>query len=106
MAAIVEGVQLQWEAAGKKLPWPKHFFEALTCSDWRRWVEAVRKEMDSWAENDAVTEMKSELMVPGAPLIPLGELYSLKRDGTSFARSRSVICFTKEGILSTRGQRR
>ena len=36
-----------------KLPWPKHFFDALMRSDWRKWMEATKKEMAGWDDNDA-----------------------------------------------------
>jgi hypothetical protein len=81
MASIVRGAALQYESSDKKLPWPKNFFDALLRSDWRRWVEATQKEMHGWDENAAYEECSSSEMEAGAALIPLGELYSIKRDG-------------------------
>jgi hypothetical protein len=33
---------------------PKDFFEVLVRSDWRKWVEAVKKEIEGWEDNRAV----------------------------------------------------
>jgi len=81
MAAIAKGVQLQYSHSDTKLPWPKHFFDGLLRADWRKWVEATRKEMSGWDENNAYTDCSTDEIEPGAALIPLGELYSIKRDG-------------------------
>eukprot|EP00935_MAST-01C_sp_MAST-1C-sp1_P002836 g2836.t1 len=81
MAAVVHQVGQQYTHSDTKLPWPKHFFDALTRSDWRKWVEATKKEMKGWDDNHAYELVKTATMNAGDPLIPLGELYSIKRDG-------------------------
>ena len=81
MATIEKGAQLAYEHTDKALAWPKHFFDALLRSDWRRWVEATKKEMKGWDENNAYEEVPITDMQPGDPLVTLGELYSIKRDG-------------------------
>ena len=45
------------------------------------WVEAVRKEMRGWDENEAYKEVSMSTVPPDAALIPLVELYSIKRCG-------------------------
>ena len=60
---------------------PKDFFEALVREDWRDWVSAVKAEMDSWNMFEAATVVPWESMARGASLIPLGELFSVKRNG-------------------------
>jgi hypothetical protein len=97
MAAIAEGVELQYEHSDKKLPWPKNFFEALTRTDWRQWVEAVRKEMSGWYENDAFTEVSSRVIEQGARLIPLGELFSIKRSGRAKFRQIAYGNMLRQG---------
>merc|ERR1712166_282048 len=42
--------------------------------------------MAGWIENDAYEECSTSDMEPGAPLIPLGELYSIKRCGSYMYR--------------------
>ena len=61
--------------------WPRNFFEALVRSDWRDWVTAVKKENAGWIINQATRVVKYTDMKPGARCIPLGELFSIKRDG-------------------------
>ena len=61
--------------------WPKDFYEALLREDWRDWVQAVKNENDSWAMFEAATKIPYENMEKGASIIPLGELFSIKRSG-------------------------
>ena len=61
--------------------WPSNFFEALVRSDWREWVSAVKKEIDGWNLNEATRVVKFEDVKPGARCIPMGELFTIKRDG-------------------------
>jgi hypothetical protein len=63
-----------------KSKWPKNFFEAIIRPDWRSWVEAVKKEIASWLTFDAYTEIPFANKIPGASIVPLGELYARKRD--------------------------
>jgi hypothetical protein len=82
---IVEGEKVAFEAKDKNV-FPKNFFELLVKSDWRRWVEAVKKELTGWDTNDAVTVVDIKDVPAGAKVVPLGELYTIKRDGcTNFA---------------------
>ena len=57
-----------------------NFFEALVKSDWREWVQAVKREISSWLDFDAYDEIKYSEKTPGASIVPLGELYTRKRD--------------------------
>jgi hypothetical protein len=61
--------------------WPRDFYEALLRDDWRDWVQTVKNETDSWGMLEASTEVKYEMMERGASIIPLGELFSVKRNG-------------------------
>ena len=47
---LVEGEQIAFEAKDKN-EFPKNFFELLVKSDWRKWVECVKKELTGWDEN-------------------------------------------------------
>ena len=78
---LVEGESARVKAADKG-EWPRDFFEALVKVDWRKWVEAVKKEIDSWLDFDAYTEICISEKTPGASIVPLGELYTRKRDLT------------------------
>jgi hypothetical protein len=62
--------------------WPRDFFEALTMPDWREWILAVKKEITSWLAFNAYTEIRFGDRKPGSSIVPLGELYTRKRDGT------------------------
>ena len=50
-------------------------------SDWRVWILSVKKENAGWIINQATKVVKYTEMKPGARCIPLGELFSVKRDG-------------------------
>ena len=63
-----------------KSKWPKDFFHALVRDDWRDWVLAVKKEINSWLDFDAYTEIPYDERKPGSSIVPLGELYTRKRD--------------------------
>jgi hypothetical protein len=76
---LVEGEAARLKAADKE-NWPRDFFEALVKSDWRCWVTAVKKEIASWLDFNAYTEIDISKKTPGASIVPLGELYTRKRD--------------------------
>ena len=59
----------------------RDFFEALVREDWRDWVLAVKTEMDSWNIFKAATVIPFGSIERGASIIPLGELFSVKRNG-------------------------
>ena len=61
--------------------WPRDFFEVLVRSDWRKWIEAVKSEIQGWLDNDAVEIVMFKDVPISAKVIPLGELYTIKRDG-------------------------
>ena len=81
MAMVVEGAALKYTHGDEKLPYPKYFFECLVRKDWRRWVEAVQKENEGWISNGAYIERDIKDVDYSFPIIPLSELYSIKRDG-------------------------
>ena len=45
-------------------------------------MEAVKKEIDSWLDFNAYIEISIDGKTPGASIVPLGELYTRKRDET------------------------
>ena len=61
---------------------PRNFFEALVRKDWRKWVEAVKKEIAGWDDNNAVSVVNISEVPHSAKIVPLGELFSIKRSGT------------------------
>ncbi len=77
------------------MPWD--FFEALVREDWRDWVLAVKTEMDSWSMFEAATVVPFESMERGASLSPLGELFSVKRNGKKKFRQYAMGNLLKEG---------
>ncbi len=81
MAALEVGSALKRSEENEETNWPKDFFEALIRKDWREWVVAVPKENESWRTFDASQEARYEDMERGASIIPLGELYTIKRTG-------------------------
>jgi hypothetical protein len=76
---------------------PRDFFEALVREDWRDWVLAVKTEMDSWSMFEAATVVPYSSMEPGASIIPLGELFSVKRNGKKKFRQYAMGNLLKEG---------
>jgi hypothetical protein len=60
--------------------WPKNFFEAMVSPDWREWILAIKKEIASWQDFNAYTEIPFGQRKPGSSIVPLGELFTRKRD--------------------------
>jgi len=77
--------------------WPKDFYEALVRPDWRLWVTAVKDEMDSWLAFEACEEIPYESIKRGASVIPLGELFTIKRNGKYKFRQIALGNLLKEG---------
>jgi hypothetical protein len=83
MVLIMAACMMRREAdPNDKALWPKDFFQAMMKSEWRDWVEAVKKEIESWLVFNAITEIPFLERKPGSSIVPLGELYTRKRDGT------------------------
>ncbi len=62
-------------------------------NDWREWVMAMQKENESWRTFDAAEEVNYVDMEQGASVIPLGELYTIKRTvSTSLGNMLWAIC--------------
>ena len=81
MMNLTEGAVLTRVPKDQQGAVPRNFFEALTRSDWRDWVASVKKEIEGWRDNAAASEVQFKDMKQGASVIPLGELFSRKRDG-------------------------
>jgi hypothetical protein len=73
--------QLQGAANDEPGSWPKDFLQAMISEDWREWVMAIKAEIESWNLFDAAEEVAYHAMERGATLIPLGELFTRKRNG-------------------------
>ena len=97
MAALEVGATTTTGPADLQSSWPKDFYEALVRSDWREWVAAVKKENEGWLDNDAAEEVTYSSMARGASLIPLGERFTIKRDGTHKFRQYAMGNLLKEG---------
>ena len=93
---IAEGRKPLYDSQDKS-DWPKDFFHALVRDDWRKWVAAVKKEIDSWNDFNAFTTIPIEEKTPGASIVPLGELYTRKRDGSYKFRQYLLGNLLKEG---------
>ncbi len=90
MMALEVGSIPSYSPTDQSGAWPKNFLEALVRSDWRDWVMAVRKENSEWQSNDTTTEVGIEEVVQGASIIPLGELFTKKRDGSTKFRQYAM----------------
>jgi hypothetical protein len=97
MATLEVGSALKRSEENEEANWPKDFFEALIRSDWRDWVLAVQKENESWRTFNASEEVRYVDMVQGASIIPLGELYTIKRTGQHKFRQYAMENLLKAG---------
>jgi hypothetical protein len=97
MASLEVGCALKRSEENEETSWPKDFFEALVRNDWRHWVMAVQKENESWRTFDASGEVRYEDMERGASIIPLGELYTIKRNGQHKFRQYAMGNLLKAG---------
>ena len=97
MAALEVGSALKRSEESEESSWPKDFFEALVRNDWREWVEAVQKENESWRTFNASGEVKYIDIEQGASVIPLGELYTIKRSGQHKFRQYAMGNLLKAG---------
>jgi hypothetical protein len=77
--------------------YPKDFYEALVRPDWRLWVEAVKSENESWSAFEACTEVSFADVEVGASVIPLGELFTMKRSGKYKFRQIALGNMLREG---------
>jgi hypothetical protein len=69
----------------------------LISKDWRNWVQAVKTEIESWNLFDAAEEIAFDEMLRGATIIPLGELFTIKRTGKHKFRQIAMGNLMKEG---------
>jgi hypothetical protein len=76
---------------------PRDFYEALVRPDWREWVQAVKDEMESWTSFQACEEVSYHQIEKGASVIPLGELFTIKRTGKFKFRQIALGNLLKEG---------
>ncbi len=97
MASLEVGSALKRSEENEETTWPKDFFEALVRNDWRDWVLAVQKENESWRTFDTSDEARYEDIEIGASIIPLGELYTIKRNGQHKFRQYAMGNLLKAG---------
>jgi len=98
IVAILIGEVLKKEPdPNDKTQWPKDFFAALVKPEWREWVAAVKKEIESWLAFNAYTEIAFVDRKPGSSIVPLGELYTRKRDGSFKFRQYLMGNLLKKG---------
>ena len=98
MAMLEVGSELQYSHTDLKGAWPKDFVEAVARSDWRDWVAAVKKEVDGWRDCNTSEEVDYRSIERGAKVIPLGELYTIKRDGRYKYRQYAMGNLLREGV--------
>jgi hypothetical protein len=93
---MVEAFKVGENPLDKKL-WPKDFFHALVRPDWREWVCAVKSEISSWMDFNAYTVINFKDRTPGSSIVPLGELYTRKRDESYKFRQYLMGNLLKQG---------
>ncbi len=77
---------------------PRDFWQALVSPQWREWVKAVKAEIESWDLFEAAEEVSFfDDMERGATIIPLGELFTIKRTGKHKFRQIAMGNLMKEG---------
>jgi hypothetical protein len=93
---MVEALRVGENPMDKKF-WPKDFFHALVRPDWREWVCAVKKEISSWLDFNAYSVIRFADRTPGSSIVPLGELYTRKRDESYKFRQYLMGNLLKQG---------
>ena len=93
---MVEALKVGENPLDKKF-WPKDFFHALVRPDWREWVCAVKKEISSWLDFNAYSVINFKDRTPGSSIVPLGELYTRKRDDSYKFRQYLMGNLLKQG---------
>ncbi len=69
----------------------RDFWQALVSPQWREWVNAVKAEIESWDLFEAAEEVSFDDMERGATIIPLGELFTVKRTGKHKFRQIAMV---------------
>ena len=93
---IMVGEEAHFEAPDKS-NWPKDFFDALVRLDWREWISAVKKEVDSWLAFGFYIEIPITEKTPGASIVSLGELCTRTRDNSYRYRQYLMVNLLKQG---------
>ncbi len=94
---LAVGSQLSQPSPVGKDSWLKDFYEALLRDDRRDWTQAVKNENDSWGMFEASSVIEFDTMEGGASIIPLGELFFVKRNGKYKFRKYALGNMLKEG---------
>jgi hypothetical protein len=95
IALLIQGKPISRK---KNSDFPKDFFEVLVREDWRKWVEAVKKELEAWDDNNAVETVDISTVPATARIVPLGELYTRKRDDTYKCRQYLMGNLLRAGV--------
>ena len=98
VAMVMQDATLAFKSASARGPLPKHFFQAMVSDKWRLWIEAMRKEQTSWVENNAFEVVPFSSVPKDAMVIPLGEIFTEKRDGTAKYRQIAYGQYLRNGI--------
>jgi hypothetical protein len=69
LAFQIEGSTIARESQDKSR-WPKDFFQLLVKKDWRKWVEAAKKELSGWEENQAMKVVDVKDVPANAKIFP------------------------------------
>jgi hypothetical protein len=94
---LEEGEQVSFKAKDEEAN-PKNFFELLAKANWRKWVEAVKQELGGWEKNNAVTVVPISKVPANSKIMPLGGLYTRKRDGRCKFRQCLMGNLLREGV--------
>jgi hypothetical protein len=79
--------------------WLNEFFKVLVRFDWRKWIEAVKAEIQGWLDNDAVEIVRFKDGPASPKVIPLGELYTIKHDGRYKGRQYLMGNLLRPGLV-------
>ena len=82
--------------------YPRTTWEALLLEDWREWIQAVRKEHQGWVEADTYKKVPWAEVDRRAPIIQLGELFTIKTSGKHKFRQYGRGDMLTKGLHYTR----
>ena len=66
--------------------------------DWRKWVASVKKKLEGWDQNNAVTVVDISEVPKETKIVPLGGLYTIKRDGRYKFRQYLMGSMLRPGV--------
>ena len=69
-SVIQESAAVEYVRAKEEGRMPRYFFECMVRDDWREWVTAVKRELQGWIDNNAVTVVNIKDVPRDAKIIP------------------------------------